>query len=234
MSKTVQTIITNVRTQLKDTNASDYVVSSDRMLYRVITQIMDTAGRLDWSLAWVSGVVTLADADYDYALDNTKEYGSILAVRRASDRELLQFVPPSVLEHYREGDVVGQGEPYMYALLTSGDASTADVETVTMLVYPTPTSSEAGDTLDALVSYEPVASATTDVIPFPDRAIRAIELSVMAGIVAGLGDEQLQKLQVTREEAGIWDAKAEALMKHEMKRIYNRQRPSGVARTQVY
>jgi hypothetical protein len=233
MSATVSTLISNIRQQTRDLDEGNYVCDSDRMLYKVATAVMDVAGRLDVSMAWVTGLVTLADGDYDYALDDTSEYNTILAVRRSDDRYILHFEPPEVLEYRRQTDVVGVGAPTSYALLNASPAA-AGVEAVTMLVYPTPTSTDAGVTLDALVTYEPSVTATSSVIPFTERAIRAIEYSVGASVLAEATDEQLAQLALTRDVASMWDNLANKFLQQEETRIYKMRRPSGIAGTQVY
>lgn len=222
--KTVATVVSNIRTRIKDTNASDYAVGSTRLIKLVSDMVLEIAGRLDvQGVEWETSVVTLASGDEDYSLATASgDYRAILAVRRAWDGVLLMKLTPEEMQARKNPESPITGEPEYYSLT---ETQATDPAQVVMIVDPVPTTAEDGALLDILTSYVPAeVDATTDEIPFSDAALVALELSVSVAVLSELTEEQVAKLGLNPAIAGRWDDQAASLLNREALRTYRQRR----------
>lgn len=174
MGQSVATVVSNVRTLLRDRSLSDALFGSFEIRYHVVAEAERLFQEIGIGPAWEDGVVSIIPDTYEYTI--TASGGlveQVMAWRLHSRNWPIQRITNEELEAMRRGPSVSKSFPQYVAVFE--DSS----QNLKLRFWPIPVEADSVDWLRsrAPVWASPDPSAT--VIPLSDPALRVLEMKVV-------------------------------------------------------
>lgn len=203
-------------------NPEQPVIAEDTIRQKVNVQVSRMSAELGLGTAWVTSAITTATNTRDYTLSTASEYARVLdLVYESNNWPLTKISLDEVLDR-RIGQAVSTGRQLLYAVTVS---PTQEVQ-ILFVGYPT-----AVENIKALVSLEPSSwpkgPATPPTIPFSQRSLRALELSVAASCIEAAGEDKMVALRLDKSAPAQWKAEAAELERLERLVIIRLKRARG-------